>query len=191
MKDLNLLIKKEKLSDEDYKELIEQGMKILNKFITVKHYQGVFDNDEKYDIVYFSIVKATSNWNNEKKTKFTTYFSTIIKNRLCFEIVTKNREKNKFFNSCLSIDAQFNHKRQDTSDDVTSIGDILGQLDIYDIELESILNKLTEQEKNSVILTLQGYTNPEIAEKLNTSYSSVTSSLSKARKRIKKLYYGI
>lgn len=157
---------------------------------TYEEYYGlknVIDIDDFKGECFLKIYKSLDLFDNEKST-LKTFCIMCVKSTALQTLRSSRATKNKLLNSenLISLEAEI----YDTED--CNFNDMLcGKDDEYffgDFKSKVIeaMFKLTDRERESLILKMQGYKTIEIAKMLNISISNANNRISKARIKLKK-----
>lgn len=183
------------LTNEDICELLKQGDKFLIKIIneiTKGNGSKQFPQETRDSLNHIALTRCLKTWDNSKKVKFITYYYKVLKNEVLREITTRNRKKNLFLNSCLSLDLEYkNEKYLGGANDEVTLYNNYGSYDFYPCENIFTEIYLRPTEKQIISMLLYGYTRQEIREKLNLKPVCFSTHLSNVKNRIRKLYPNI
>lgn len=171
-----------KLNAEQCK-LVENNIPLI--YYIAKKYPS-FPIEEEIGRLHIALCKAALSFDVEKKIKFSTYAGKIITNEILIYFRKMNKPTNK---DVISIYTEL--QGHDDSDkhlhiiDTISSGNLEDTLIYFDLQKE-----LTEMEYSACMLSIDGYKQEIIAEKLNLSQSYVSRVLKKAEKKLKKVMRG-
>ena len=160
---------------------------MINTFEEYYGLKNVIDLDDFKGECFLKIYKSLDLFDNEKST-LKTFCILCIKSTALQTLRSSRATKNKLLNNenLISLEAEI----YDTED--CNFNDLLGgkddeyfYSDFKNNVLEAI-NKLTDKEKDALLLKMQGYRTVEIAKMLDISISNANNRISKARVKLKK-----
>ena len=122
---------------------------------------------------------AIGTYNGGAGANFRTYLNTCVKNRL-LSVTRKRSEKSVFFDRAVSLSAD----GEDIADRNSPEEKLIGE-DGYKRIFEFIDTKLSDRERETLLLFLSGLPYGEIAKKTGVTVKSVDGTLQRARKKLK------
>lgn len=177
--------------DDSAMEMILLKYKKLVKSKTTKLYITGADFEDIIQEGMIGLFKAVRTYNSEKRVPFSSFANYCISSQITDAIRGASRKKHKVLNCSVSLDGIMKNEK----------GEEFNLLDVYaDLskpgpyeqviskeENESlkrfIEEKLTDNEREAVVLLMSGYTYPQIAKKLGRTEKSVERAVSRARKK--------
>ena len=160
---------------------------MINTFEEYYGLKNVIDLDDFKGECFLKIYKSLDLFDNEKST-LKTFCVICIKSTALETLRNSRATKNKLLNNenLIYLEAEINntddcnfYEMFGGKDDEYFYGDFKNKV------LEAI-NKLTDREKDALLLKMEGYRTIEIAKKLNISISNANNRISKARLKLRK-----
>ena len=156
--------------------LVEDNMNLVY-FIISKQFPTFIHDDDIIQAGMLGLCKAADKW-DEKRGLFSTYAGKCIRNEINNEF--NNRKKHK---SVLSLDYEI----FDNNGNKGTFGDyIIGDEDVEFIDIDSLHDQLSKQERRVFDLKQSGLTPNEIAERIGCSKNAVLKLIRTAKLRLEK-----
>ena len=144
--------------------------KLSNDILRDMGRNNPLDIEEFYSIANFELYQATLNYdeNNEYGAKFETYLSVILRRKFSTEFARRKRQKRGGDIETLSLEANVNGlDNVSIIDTIASTDNLEEQVISQDNKIENYLKHLSKKEKKVADYIMEGYTQKEIAQKLN------------------------
>lgn len=135
--------------------------------------------------------EAIKGFNEEKNVKFSTFANLCIERQVFTALKKASRKKHDILNTSLSLDSTYNDENTSLIDFILDTSKEPG-LYIEDEETKEnlyneIVEKLTDLEKNVLILKINNFNYKEIGELLNKTYKSIDSTLQRIKTKVLKI----
>mgnify|MGYP003296767794 CR=1 FL=1 len=167
---------------EEQRKLVEENHNLIFKFANKKN----ISIDEYYDILAIGMCNAASIFDSNKGS-----FSTIAFHCMENELNLYWRHTNRMCavpdGMVVSYDAHRNTEDSKVEDSFLSIlsdDSFTHEIAIGDTMFLILIDMLTDKEKNIALLLISGYTQEEIAEKMNCSRQNIGNYIKHIRKKI-------
>lgn len=160
---------------------IRENVKLT--YFVIATYFPYFNGDEDIqEIALIGLWKAIEKYDKEQPASFSTFAVKVIKNEiLCF--LRTNRE---FKHNIILVSLETEKTEDNAQLKKAESPLLLQQVLSKEIDLNSIFEKLTDEEIQILFDVINKKTYDEIAEKLNTSHSTITRKVFIIRRKIKK-----
>lgn len=173
-------------------EIITRNIRIVINHVLNNFKDSLYEKSELVSIGLVALIKAVDTYDNNRNVIFYSYALKCIRNEILSYI-----RKNKKLSSNISLDSYFYDNGNDKK--VPYINSLISDFDnIENIAINNELNKLLSQKINELddiekeVLNLYynlDYTQRQIGEILNVSYSTINNMLKRILKKLKKSFY--
>lgn len=174
---------------DKYKNCINACIKSLMK----EYYIVGMESSDLYQEGLIGLMHAIKTFNEEKDVTFYTYANTCIKTSMISAMRYTFRKKNRILNTSYSLDKIMdednNHNFYDVFKDNTNepTGLIIKEEENKEL-MEMIQSKLSKKELEVFKYKLEGLTNEEISNKLNSTKKYVENTVFRINKKYKELF---
>ena len=180
------LIKLAKAGDKKALSMIILRYEAMVKRIASKYYAPGGDQNDIIQIGYVGLIQAVFNYDESKKTKFSSFAYTNIESEIKSFITALNRKKNKVLSEAVSLESMYPESSEDSG---YYIFEMLSRFDLersvlVDYFYERATENLSEKEKEMVMMWLEKYPYKEISKKLGVSVKKVDNTIQKFKKII-------
>lgn len=141
------------------------------------------DKDDLRQEAFVALFSAIETFDDSRGTGFSTYAITCINNRLVDAVRSASSTRNKLLNESISLSDE---EDSVISDSKISPEDTAILKEEYARIMARMSSKLSELERDSLLLYSSGYSYAEIAEKKNTTVRAVGNAIQRARKKLRK-----
>lgn len=172
-----------------YKNCINQCIKSLMK----EYYIVGMEASDLYQEGLIGLMHAIKTFNEEKDVTFYTYANTCIKTNMISAMRATFRKKNRILNTSYSLDKimddDTNHNFYDIFKDNTNepTGLLIKEEENKEL-IDMVRSKLSKKELEVFNYKLEGLTNEEIADSLNTTKKFVENTVFRINKKYKELF---
>lgn len=173
-------------------EIITRNIRIVINHVLNNFKDSLYEKSELVSIGLVALIKAVDTYDNNRNVIFYSYALKCIRNEILSYI-----RKNKKLSSNISLDSYFYDNGNDKK--VPYINSLISDFDnVENIAINNELNKLLSQKINELddiekeVLNLYynlDYTQRQIGEILNVSYSTINNMLKRILKKLKKSFY--
>lgn len=173
-------------------EIITRNIRIVINHVLNNFKDNLYEKSELVSIGLVALIKAVDTYDNNRNVIFYSYALKCIRNEILSYI-----RKNKKLSSNISLDSYFYDNGNDKK--VPYINSLISDFDdVENIAINNELNKLLSQKINELddiekeVLNLYynlDYTQRQIGEILNVSYSTINNMLKRILKKLKKSFY--
>lgn len=173
-------------------EIITRNIRIVINHVLNNFKDSLYEKSELVSIGLVALIKAVDTYDNNHNVIFYFYALKCIRNEILSYI-----RKNKKLSSNISLDSYFYDNGNDKK--VPYINSLISDFDnVENIAINNELNKLLSQKINELddiekeVLNLYynlDYTQRQIGEILNVSYSTINNMLKRILKKLKKSFY--
>lgn len=173
-------------------EIITRNIRIVINHVLNNFKDNLYEKSELVSIGLVALIKAVDTYDNNRNVIFYSYALKCIRNEILSYI-----RKNKKLSSNISLDSYFYDNGNDKK--VPYINSLISDFDdVENIAINNELNRLLSQKINELddiekeVLNLYynlDYTQRQIGEILNVSYSTINNMLKRILKKLKKSFY--
>ena len=173
-------------------EIITRNIRIVINHVLNNFKDSLYEKSELVSIGLVALIKAVDTYDNNRNVIFYSYALKCIRNEILSYI-----RKNKKLSSNISLDSYFYDNGNDKK--IPYINSLISDFDnVENIAINNELNKLLSQKINELddiekeVLNLYynlDYTQRQIGEILNVSYSTINNMLKRILKKLKKSFY--
>lgn len=173
-------------------EIITRNIRIVINHVLNNFKDSLYEKSELVSIGLVALIKAVDTYDNNRNVIFYSYALKCIRNEILSYI-----RKNKKLSSNISLDSYFYDNGNDKK--VPYINSLISDFDnVENIAINNELNRLLSQKINELddiekeVLNLYynlDYTQRQIGEILNVSYSTINNMLKRILKKLKKSFY--
>lgn len=173
-------------------EIITRNIRIVINHVLNNFKDNLYEKSELVSIGLVALIKAVDTYDNNRNVIFYSYALKCIRNEILSYI-----RKNKKLSSNISLDSYFYDNGNDKK--IPYINSLISDFDnVENIAINNELNKLLSQKINELddiekeVLNLYynlDYTQRQIGEILNVSYSTINNMLKRILKKLKKSFY--
>lgn len=173
-------------------EIITRNIRIVINHVLNNFKDNLYEKSELVSIGLVALIKAVDTYDNNRNVIFYPYALKCIRNEILSYI-----RKNKKLSSNISLDSYFYDNGNDKK--VPYINSLISDFDnVENIAINNELNRLLSQKINELddiekeVLNLYynlDYTQRQIGEILNVSYSTINNMLKRILKKLKKSFY--
>ena len=174
---------------DKYKNCINQCIKSLMK----EYYIVGMEQSDLYQEGLIGLMHAIKSFDEEKDVTFYTYANTCIKTSMISAMRSTFRKKNRILNTSYSLDKlmdeESNHNFYDIFEDNTNepTGLLIKEEEKQEL-LDMVKSKLSKKELQVFNYKLDGLTNEEIADSLNSTKKYVENTVFRINKKYKELF---
>lgn len=173
-------------------EIITRNIRIVINHVLNNFKDNLYEKSELVSIGLVALIKAVDTYDNNRNVIFYSYALKCIRNEILSYI-----RKNKKLSSNISLDSYFYDNGNDKK--IPYINSLISDFDnVENIAINNELNRLLSQKINELddiekeVLNLYynlDYTQRQIGEILNVSYSTINNMLKRILKKLKKSFY--
>lgn len=173
-------------------EIITRNIRIVINHVLNNFKDNLYEKSELVSIGLVALIKAVDTYDNNRNVIFYSYALKCIRNEILSYI-----RKNKKLSSNISLDSYFYDNGNDKK--IPYINSLISDFDnVENIAINNELNKLLSQKINELddiekeVLNLYynlDYTQRQIGEILNVSYTTINNMLKRILKKLKKSFY--
>lgn len=173
-------------------EIITGNIRIVINHVLNNFKDNLYEKSELVSIGLVALIKAVDTYDNNRNVIFYSYALKYIRNEILSYI-----RKNKKLSSNISLDSYFYDNGNDKK--IPYINSLISDFDnVENIAINNELNRLLSQKINELddiekeVLNLYynlDYTQRQIGEILNVSYSTINNMLKRILKKLKKSFY--
>lgn len=173
-------------------EIITGNIRIVINHVLNNFKDNLYEKSELVSIGLVALIKAVDTYDNNRNVIFYSYALKCIRNEILSYI-----RKNKKLSSNISLDSYFYDNGNDKK--IPYINSLISDFDnVENIAINNELNRLLSQKINELddiekeVLNLYynlDYTQRQIGEILNVSYSTINNMLKRILKKLKKSFY--
>ena len=174
---------------DKYKNCINQCIKSLMK----EYYIVGMEQSDLYQEGLIGLMHAIKSFDEEKDVTFYTYANTCIKTSMISAMRSTFRKKNRILNTSYSLDKlmdeESNHNFYDIFEDNTNepTGLLIKEEEKQEL-LDMVKSNLSKKELQVFNYKLDGLTNEEIADSLNSTKKYVENTVFRINKKYKELF---
>jgi RNA polymerase sigma factor (sigma-70 family) len=155
---------------EEQKELVEKNHNLIYDFA---HKRNILNIDDWYGILATALCKAAKGYDESKGYAFTTFTFRCMDNELN-DVLRK-------YNSSINKDALY---YDDDSFQEEFIDSRQHKAMQYDIMLNSLINRLNDNEAKTILMVADGFTQSEIAENIGCKQQNISHYIKQIKKKI-------
>ena len=171
------------------KKLVEENHNLIYKVLNDFHLDETnrwFYEDDWYGIAAYGLCKAAYSYQQNKKTKFSTYAYTCIKNEICLQMRNNKQLRLIEQHALCSLDNPKLLEGENSLYDFIPDSKNIENDTLTTLDFQSIYENLHENQKKIVTKLLLGYTASEIAREKGCSKQLISKQIQYIRTRFVK-----
>lgn len=177
-------------NDKKAMEYLLYKYQILVRAKSSKFFMYGSDENDSFQEGMIGLYFAIKNYKFNQNASFKTFANICIERQLISAVKSANRDKNKYLNSAISINENYNNDggTEEISEIVKSNviddpADIIAKAEYYDYINKEMENRLSSHEKKVLKQYMLGKSYNEIAQTLDCKTKSVDTALTRIRKK--------